>query len=65
MRNEKRSYIMQWCFNEHRDVPLDIKLFLENASGQPLKKLTIEDINSFLTGYDEHNSNVLQNQHKI
>lgn len=56
---------MQWCFNEHRDIPLDIKLFLENASGQPLKKLTIEDINSFLTGYDEHNSNVLQNQHKI
>ena len=56
---------MQWCFNEHRDIPLDIKLFLENASGQPITELTIKDINSFLTGYDNFNNNVLQNQHKI
>ena len=50
---------MIWCFNEHRDIPLDIKLFLENASGEPLKKLSIEDINSFLTDYDDFNNNVL------
>ena len=50
---------MIWCFNEHRDIPLDIRLFLENASGEPLKKLSIEDINSFLTGYDNFNDNVL------
>ena len=43
---------MQWCFNEHKDVPKDIRDFLENASGQPLEQLSIEDINSFLTGYD-------------
>ena len=43
---------MQWCFNEHKDVPRDIRDFLENASGQPLEQLSIEDINSFLTGYD-------------
>ena len=43
---------MIWCFNEHRDIPLDIKLFLEGASGEPLEKLSIKDINSFLTDYD-------------
>ena len=43
---------MQWCFNEHKDVPRDIRDFLENASGQPLEQLSIEDINSFLTGID-------------
>ena len=50
---------MIWCFNEHRDIPLDIRLFLENASGEPLKKLSIEDINSFLTGYDNFNNDIL------
>jgi len=50
---------MIWWFNEHRDIPLDIRLFLENASGEPLKKLSIEDINSFLTDYDDFNNNVL------
>jgi hypothetical protein len=44
---------MIWCFNEHKDIPTDIKDFLESASGQPLNQLSIEDINSFLTGYDE------------
>ena len=43
---------MQWCFNEHKDVPKDIRDFLENASGEPLEKLSIKDINSFLTDYD-------------
>ena len=43
---------MIWCFNEHKDVPRDIRDFLENASGQSLEQLSIEDINSFLTGYD-------------
>ena len=43
---------MQWCFNEHKDVPRDIRDFLENASGEPLEKLSIKDINSFLTDYD-------------
>ena len=47
---------MQWCFNEHKDVPKDIRDFLENASGQPLEQLSIEDINSFLTGYDSMTS---------
>ena len=50
---------MIWCFNEHRDIPLDIKLFLEGASGEPLEKLSIKDINSFLTDYDDFNDNVL------
>ena len=43
---------MIWCFNEHKDVPRDIRDFLENASGEPLEKLSIKDINSFLTDYD-------------
>ena len=43
---------MIWCFNEHKDVPRDIRDFLENASGQSLEQLSIEDINSFLTDYD-------------
>ena len=43
---------MIWCFNERKDVPRDIRDFLENASGEPLEKLSIKDINSFLTDYD-------------
>ena len=43
---------MIWCFNEHKDVPRDIRDFLENASGQSLEQLSIKDINSFLTDYD-------------
>ena len=43
---------MIWCFNEHKDVPRDIRDFLENASGEPLEILSIKDINSFLTDYD-------------
>ena len=39
---------MIWCFNEHKDVPRDIRDFLENASGEPLEKLSIKDINSLI-----------------
>ena len=41
---------MQWCFNEHNDVPVDIKDFIDNASGGQFNNLTIEEINEFLEG---------------
>ena len=40
---------MQWCFNEHKDVPVDIKDFIDNASGGQFNNLTIDEINDFLT----------------
>ena len=43
---------MQWCFNEHKDVPSDIRDFIDNASGGQFNNLTIEEINEFLTSYD-------------
>ena len=43
---------MQWCFNEHKDVPIDIKDFIDNASGGQFNNLTIDEINEFLTSYD-------------
>jgi len=43
---------MQWCFNEHKDVPVDIKDFVDNASGGQFNNLTIDEINDFLTSYD-------------
>ena len=43
---------MQWCFNEHKDVPSDIRDFIDNASGGQFNNLTIEEINDFLTSYD-------------
>jgi len=44
---------MIWCFNEHRDIPLGVKCFVENASGQPIKNIPVQDINQFLTEYDD------------
>ena len=43
---------MQWCFNEHKDVPRDIKDFIDNASGGQFNNLSIDEINDFLTSYD-------------
>ena len=43
---------MQWCFNEHKDVPRDIRDFVDNASGGQFNNLSIEEINDFLTRYD-------------
>ena len=40
---------MQWCFNEHKDVPRDIRDFVDNASGGQFNNLSIEEINDFLT----------------
>mgnify|MGYP003132278132 CR=1 FL=1 len=52
-RNANRKIIHTYNYNDHADVPTSIMEFVEDCSSKPSNEVSIEDINEFLTTYDQ------------